>query len=61
MNNTYQPICPLRRDAKCLGAMCALSVARDDDERITCALAGDGRNRAVIDRRGRGEDPVERT
>lgn len=60
MNKTYQPICPFRRDAKCLGAMCALSVLHEDGS-VTCALAGGFGQRAVIDRRERGEDPVERT
>lgn len=62
----YQPICPIRNDAKCMGAMCALSrhVAGESGELLfTCSIASrdGGRGLAVIDRREPAKDPVERT
>ena len=38
-----QPLCPIRQDAKCMGAPCAMSLrsVRDDGVWVfTCALAG---------------------
>lgn len=59
----YQPICPIRKDAKCMGAMCALSRHSVDSKGVwlfTCAMT-DGKGVPVIDRREAGKDPVERT
>lgn len=65
MQRPLQPICPLRGDAKCVGAVCALSLAHHsgvtDELHYSCALAGEGHDRAVIDRREPAKDPVGRT
>lgn len=65
MPKAYQPLCPLRGDAKCTGAMCALSLEHVDTPSrelyFSCSLAGEGHHRAVIDRRDEGADPVRRT
>jgi len=61
----YQPICPIRKDAKCIGAMCAWSRHTVNEKGMwlfTCAIpaqGGDEHGLAVIDRRDK--DPVERT
>lgn len=61
----YQPICPIRKDAKCMGAMCAWSrhYFNDNGMRVfTCGIVAredDMHGLAVIDRRDK--DPVERT
>lgn len=63
----YQPICPIRNDAGCMGAMCALSrhaTGEGGELLFTCSLAsrdGTERGLAVIDRREPTRDPVERT
>ena len=57
------PSCPLRHDARCMGAPCALSVRvgrPDGGGEYHCALAGDGGGRAVTDVR-EGRDPCART
>lgn len=59
-----QPLCPIRNDAHCMGAPCALSLrhVRDDGVWVfSCALAGDGEGRAVIDERGDGARDAGRT
>lgn len=66
MSERIQPICPIRSDAKCMGATCAWSVrhVRDDGVWVfTCAVAemaaGVRLGRAaVID--SRGEEKRER-
>lgn len=59
----YQPLCPVRRDAKCMGAMCAWS-RRVEGGTLVCAVAarqGDAKGLPVIDARKADADPVERT
>jgi len=68
MAKHMQPICPMRNDAKCMGAACAWSRHTVNDHGMwlfTCALVDNGETwphgLAVIDRRGEYDDPVDRT
>lgn len=59
-----QPLCPIRLDAKCMGAPCAMSLrsVRDDGVWVfTCALAGVGEGRTIVDERRDSKDPCDRT
>lgn len=52
MSERIQPICPIRADAKCMGAMCAWSskhVREDGVYVFTCAVVDHGGSPAVID------------
>lgn len=58
-----QPLCPLRGDAKCMGAVCAWSrrTVREDGVWVfTCAACGGADGVPVVDERPEGRDPVER-
>ena len=63
----YQPICPIRSDQKCMGAMCAWSRHHVNDKGMwlfTCGMVPceDGAHGlAVIAKHEQGKDPVERT
>ena len=63
-----QPLCPMRGDAKCMGAACAWSVAYDvgDGSEHACAVGAIAKalaaalRPAVVDRRDEGGDPCHR-
>lgn len=61
-NRRIQPLCPIRSDAKCMGAPCAWSrrtVQEDGVWVFTCGIPRIG-DLPVIDRRPIDADPVER-
>ena len=60
----YYPLCPIRQDACCMGAMCAWSVREvgpDGVWRFSCAPTATLNGRAVIEERPEGDDPVRRS
>lgn len=58
-----QPLCPIRNDAKCMGAPCAWSRRTVQEDGVWCFTCGIPRigDLPVIDRRPMGQDPVERS
>jgi len=65
MAKHMQPLCPIRRDAPCIGACCAWSRHTANDQGMllfTCAMSGSRPGSAVIDRRDEDKpDPIDRT
>lgn len=60
-----QPLCPIRSDARCMGAACAWSrrhVREDYVWVFTCGRVEGEDGLAIVDRVGKDdEDPAERT
>lgn len=68
MAKHMQPLCPIRNDAKCMGAACALSRHVADSvagKVFACALVDNGETQkhglAVVDMRQKNDDPIFRT